>query len=179
MDKITEIDGQILIWIQEHIRTDILTPIVKAITYLGEMGGIWILFCVGFLIFPKTRRLGMACSLSLAMVFLVDNVIIKNLVARTRPYEVVDGLTRLVGKQHDYSFPSGHSGASFAVAWVMFREMPKKFGIPAVILALLIALSRLYVGVHYPTDVLVGTIMGIIMGIISCKIMQKVPYSKK
>lgn len=174
MDFLLDMDGKVLLWIQEHIRVEFLSPLVKGITYLGEMGGIWVLLCVILLIVPKTRKLGIVCSCSLALTFLIDNVMLKNLVARTRPYEVVENLRRLVGAQHDYSFPSGHSGASFAVAVVIFKETPKRFGIPALILASLIALSRLYVGVHYPTDVIVGILMGTIFAVISCKVYHKI-----
>jgi len=80
---------------------------------------------------------------------------------------VIDGLNCLVGVQKDPSFPSGHTTSSFAVAWIIFKKLPKKFGIPALILAALIALSRLYVGVHYPTDVLAGVFIGILLGILA------------
>ena len=82
---------------------------------------------------------------------LITNVCLKNLVARPRPMSV-EGLVPLIGKPTDYSFPSGHTCASFACALVLYRILPKKYGVPAVILASLIAFSRLYVGVHYPTD---------------------------
>ncbi len=169
-DKFFDIDGGILLWLQEHLRNGFLTPVIKGITYLGDHGIIMITACLLLLIIPKTRKLGIMCSISLAMTFLMNNLILKNLVARTRPYEVVEGLSCLVGKQHDYSFPSGHSGAAFAVASVIYSQTPKKVGIPVVILALLIALSRLYVGVHYPSDVLAGIITGCLYGFIAVKL---------
>ena len=88
---------------------------------------------------------------------------LKDLIGRTRPYEVFDGVQRLIGKQHDASFPSGHSASSFAAAMCIYLNGPKKYGIPALLLALLIALSRLYVGVHYPGDVIAGAIIGSLM----------------
>ena len=94
---------------------------------------------------------------------LVNNMILKNLVARTRPYEVIEGLTYIVMRPTDFSFPSGHAGCSFAVACIMFRRLPRRYGIPALVLAILISLSRLYVGVHYPSDVLFGVISGILI----------------
>lgn len=92
---------------------------------------------------------------------IINNIILKNLVARTRPYEVIEGLTYLVKKPTDLSFPSGHAGCAFAAACIMFRRLPRKYGVPALILAILISFSRLYVGVHYPSDVLFGVISGI------------------
>ena len=90
---------------------------------------------------------------------------LKNVVARTRPYEVVEGLTRLIEKQSDYSFPSGHTAASFAAAVILFLQLPKKYGIPALILAVLISFSRLYLGVHYATDVLAGAVSGTLIAL--------------
>lgn len=153
-------EADILLWIQNNIRNDVLNPIFKFITTLGNAGVIWIVFSVGLLIPKKTRRVGVLALVSLLFSALIDNVILKNVVARTRPYDVIEGLTSLVGAQKDYSFPSGHTGSAFAAAVVMFRELPKKFGIPILVFACLMGLSRLYVGVHYPSDVLGGVLIG-------------------
>ena len=153
-------EADILLWIQNNIRNDVLTPIFKFITTLGNAGVIWIVFSVGLLIPKKTRRVGVLALVSLFFSALIDNVILKNVVARTRPYDVIEGLTSLVGAQKDYSFPSGHTGSAFAAAVVMFRELPKKLGIPILVFACLMGLSRLYVGVHYPSDVLGGVLIG-------------------
>ena len=134
-------EADILLWIQNNIRNDVLTPIFRFITTLGNAGVIWIVLSVGLLIPKKTRRVGALALVSLVFSALIDNVILKNVVARTRPYEVIEGLTSLVGVQKDYSFPSGHTGSAFAAAVVM-------------------GLSRLYVGVHYPSDVLGGALIG-------------------
>lgn len=170
MDWLINLDGDILLWIQENIRNGILTPIMKLITHLGDAGIFWIVLTLVLLIFKKTRKVGIMSAMALICSLLINNIILKNLFARTRPYEVVDGLTRLIEKQSDYSFPSGHTGSSFAAGVVMFKELPKKFGIPLLILAILISLSRLYVGVHYPTDVLAGVITGTISALISIKL---------
>ena len=174
LDKLLELDGNILLWIQDNIRCDILTPVIKGITYLGNGGIVMIAMCLIFLLIPKLRRLGIVCSGSLAATFLINNLLLKNIIARTRPYEVVDGLQRMIGAQSDYSFPSGHSGAAFAVCMVIFFECPKKYGIPALVLAVLIALSRLYVGVHYPSDVIAGALLGTLFAFIACKVYHHV-----
>ena len=160
-------DGQFLIWLQENVRSDVLTPIMKLITHLGDKGLFWILIAVVMLFFKKTRPLGIMAGIALVFSVLINNVLIKPNVGRIRPYEVVDGLKLLIEKQHDPSFPSGHSGASFAAAVVFLVKGPKKIGIPAIIVAALIAFSRLYVGVHYPTDVICGIITGTCCAIIS------------
>lgn len=153
-------EADILLWIQNNIRNDVLTPIFKFVTTLGNAGMIWIVLSVGLLIPKKTRRVGVLALVSLSFSALIDNVILKNVVARTRPYDVIEGLTSLVGSQKDYSFPSGHTGSAFAAAVVMFRGLPKKYGIPILVFACLMGLSRLYVGVHYPSDVLGGVLIG-------------------
>ena len=116
--------------------------------------------------------------LSLIGTLLINNMLIKNLAARTRPYEVIDGLTYLIPKPREYSFPSGHAGSSFAAAWVMFRQLPKRCGVPALVLAVLIALSRVYVGVHYPSDVLFGVIAGIVIGLAAETIVEWVEQKR-
>ncbi len=179
IDTLLKLDGDILLWIQDNLRAGWLDPIMKFITYLANGGALWIGICVLLLILKKTRTTGLVCSCSLAATFLINNIILKNIIARTRPYEVVEGLNRIIGAQSDYSFPSGHSGASFAVAVVMFMEMPKKYGVPALIAAMLIALSRLYVGVHYPSDVIAGIFTGTLYAVITVTIYRKCFKGKK
>ena len=146
-------EANVLLWVQENLRSDTLTPIVKFITTLGNAGILWIILSALFLCFKKTRKTGLMTSLSLILDLLSVNVLIKNLAARTRPYEVIEGLTSLIGPQSDFSFPSGHTAASFAFATVILLTAPKKYSVPTLILATLIALSRIYLGVHYPTDI--------------------------
>lgn len=161
LNLLSSLDDNILLFFQEVIRNPVLTPILRVITTLGNGGAIWIVLTILMLLLPKTRRVGFMTSLSLIGTLLVNNLFLKNVVNRTRPYEVIEGLTYLVRTPMDSSFPSGHSACSFAVACIIFRRLPKKYGVPALILAIVIALSRLYVGVHYPSDVLFGTISGI------------------
>lgn len=157
------LDGTILLWIQEFIRSPLLTPAAVAVTTLGNAGVIWILISCGLLIPKKTRMTGVICIVSLLGSLIINNGILKNLVARARPYESLEALVPLIAAPWDYSFPSGHAGSSFACAWVLFRRLPRTYGVPAVILASLIALSRLYVGVHYPSDVIAGAVSGILI----------------
>ena len=137
-------DGEILLWIQEHVRAGGLNGAMRAITHLGDAGAFWILLAVALLIVKRTRRLGAACASALAMGALATNVLLKNLVHRIRPYVALENLSILVSEPSDWSFPSGHATASFAAAWALFRLAPKKVGVPALLLAILIALSRLY-----------------------------------
>ena len=109
IDTLLTIDGQILIWIQEHLRQAWLTPVMTGITKLGGLGLIWIVICLLLLCFKKTRWAGAAGLLGLIFSLLLNNLCLKRLVARTRPYEVVEGLKLLTAKATDFSFPSGHA----------------------------------------------------------------------
>jgi undecaprenyl-diphosphatase len=169
-EAITRADGAILLWIQQNVRKEWLSPVVKGITHLGDAGWFWIVLAILLFIIPKTRRIGLTMAGSLMGSYVVNNLLLKNLVARVRPYEVIEGLNRIIEAQSDWSFPSGHTGSSFAAAVVIFGLCPRKYGIPALVLAFLISLSRLYVGVHYPTDVLCGAIIGTAMALIACRI---------
>ena len=156
-------EGGLLIWIQENLRHDWLNPIVKGITALGDGGIFWILLSVGLLVFKKTRRTGLCCAITMLLTYLTVNLALKPIFARTRPYVLLEGLEILVKRPGDHSFPSGHSAHALAVSWALLRTSGKKFGVPVLILGLLVALSRLYVGVHFPTDVLAGCLMGMAM----------------
>lgn len=160
-------DADILLFLQNTVRNPVLTPLVKEITALGNGAVFWVLVSIVMLVFGKTRKIGITSILALLVSLLINNIILKNLVARVRPYEVIEGLMPLIRRPRDYSFPSGHTGSSFASAWVLYRGLPKRFGIPALVLAGLIGLSRLYLGVHYPTDVLFGVVSGIGSGCIA------------
>lgn len=172
INYLLNLDGNILLWIQEYVRNAFLTPIFIVITNMGNSGAIWLAVSFLMLFFKKTRKAGIMSLAALLSAFIIDNVILKHLVARIRPYEVIPGLQILIQKQKDYSFPSGHTGSSFASAVVLFKALPKKFGIPALILAGLIGFSRLYVGVHYPSDVIGGAIIGSILAIIIWKLFK-------
>ena len=165
MDAILRFDSSILLWIQDNLRGDFLTPIMKVITHLGDKGIFWIVLTLALLIYRKTRPLGVICAVSMVIGLVVTNLIIKNLVARIRPYDIQNPLFQrlvlIVGPEHDYSFPSGHATNSLACAWVLFRRAPRKWGVAALVMAILISLSRLYVGIHYPTDVIAGVLIGI------------------
>ncbi|MCD8395774.1 MAG: phosphatase PAP2 family protein [Lachnospiraceae bacterium] len=160
-------EESILLFIQNNIRNPVLDPVFTAITHLGDGGIFWIILTVFLLCFPKTRRAGAYSACALLGSLLVNNLILKNLVNRTRPYEVIEGLVCLVSPAKDASFPSGHTGASFASAVAIYRQLPKRYGVLLLILAALIAFSRLYVGIHYPTDVLGGLVTGVALGLLT------------
>ena len=154
----------------QNLRTDIGDTIVPLITKLGDAGMIWICLTIVLLIIPKTRKTGVIMMAALLVDVLLCNVLIKNLVARTRPFDVNTAVQLLVAKPRDYSFPSGHTAASFASVTALYLAGEKKLWKIALVLAVLIAFSRLYLYVHYPTDVLGGIITGAIAGYIGYKL---------
>ncbi|MCD8118817.1 MAG: phosphatase PAP2 family protein [Lachnospiraceae bacterium] len=159
-------DADILLFIQEYIRNPALDVFFKAITHLGDAGIFWIILTICLLPFKKTRKAGICSACALLGSLLVNNMILKVLVNRTRPYEMIEGLVCIIAPAVDASFPSGHTGASFASAVAMFWHLPRRWGILLLVIASLIAFSRLYVGVHYPTDVLGGLVTGIGLGLL-------------
>ena len=164
VELLTNMEINFLLYIQESVRTPWLDPIVTFLTGLGNAGWIWILLSALLLIPKKTRKIGIISFLSLFASLIVNNLLLKNLVGRIRPYDACQTLLPLVAKPVDASFPSGHTGSSFASAYVMYRYLPKREGVAAIVLAALIGLSRLYVGVHYPSDVLTGVLTGLWSG---------------
>ena len=173
MQAFSNFEGGFLLFIQEHLRTPALDGAMRFITHLGDTGAIWIVFTLLMLFIPRTRKAGIVCAAALVANLVLTNIALKNIIQRIRPYDVMNSLKILVEAEHDFSFPSGHTAASFACAWAMRRTLPKKFWIPAIILAALISLSRLYVGVHYPTDVIAGVIAGVFAAEISFRALRK------
>lgn len=166
-----QFDLPILEWIAAHLRSPFGDAVMPVITFLGNGGWIWIATALVLLFFPKYRQTGFTIGAGLLLGVLCANVVLKPLVARMRPYEyqwvhfhrVID---LLIQAPRDFSFPSGHTMASTVSATVLLiRE--RKLGIAAAILAGLIAFSRLYLYVHYPTDVLSSIALGISIGFIA------------
>ena len=129
LQSLTQLDGNILIGIQNIFVNNFFTPFVIFITRRGDIGFIWIALSIIMLIPKKTRKAGVLSLIALACTFLVCNVVLKNLIARTRPYEVIEGVRLLIEKQSDYSFPSGHTSASFTSAVVLCRTLPRAYEI--------------------------------------------------
>jgi len=175
MDSLLALDGGILLWIQEFLRRDWLTPVVAFFTHLGDKGLLWIALCVLLLCFKKTRKAGVAGAVALVFSLLLTNGILKNLVGRTRPWIDVAGLTALVHEPDPNSFPSGHTSAAFAAAVAWWQTLPRRWGVAALAVAALMGLSRLYVGVHYPTDVLCGVLVGCLCGFLAGLVIKKLP----
>lgn len=155
----------------QTMHTPLITNIMKVASKLGDAGLIWILLAAVLLMMPKTRKVGILVSTALALDVLTCNVILKPFIARTRPYDINTAVELLIQAPRDYSFPSGHTAASFAAAAALWFANKKKLAVPALVLAVLIAFSRMYFYVHYPTDVLGGAILGMVCGWLVCKLL--------
>lgn len=167
------LDSNILLWIQQYFSCNFLDVTMVWISRLGNHGFFFILVGIVLLFFPKNdwRKWGVILLVALAINAILCNVVLKPLVARIRPYDVL-GLQLLIPKPTDFSFPSGHTSAAVTMAGVFCRK-ERRLGILASIFAVIMAFSRLYLSVHYPTDILGGIFVGLISSFLSVKFFEK------
>ncbi len=176
-DQISSFDHRVLVAINGSMRLPFMDAIMPWITRLGDGGVFWIALALVLLIPKKTRRTGAAMAVAMLLGLIIGNGLIKNLVMRTRPFDlahpVVSRSNLLIAPPSDYSFPSGHTLASFEAATALFKDH-SVYGFLAYVLAILIAFSRLYLQVHYPSDVLGGAILGFLLGLLGSSIVKNV-----
>lgn len=163
LDTILNFDTRLLLTLQEYLQHQILNPLFIFITHLGDHGLIWIVFGLLLICFKRTRMTGVLLLISLLITHLLNTIVLKNLIMRPRPYLTNSEVIRLIGPQSESSFPSGHSASSFASATIPFKREKGILKYLPILLAFLIAFSRIYVGVHYPLDVIAGTLIGILI----------------
>ena len=176
---ITQTELAILDWIQATFRCGFLDAVMPVLSALAEYGALWIILALVMMAFPRTRKAGIAVAAALILEVILCSGIVKPLVARPRPYTYRPDLALLVPTLWDYSFPSGHTAASFAAAFALCAVRQR--GWPAaMVLAALIGLSRLYLYMHFPTDVLAGMLLGLLCGLggaflagWSCRMLEK------
>lgn len=171
-------DFKILYFLND-LHCEALNKMMIFFTNLGDAGIVWILLAIVLLCFKKTRKCGLLILIAMGIGLIIGNGLIKNVVKRARPCWLDSSIPLLIKKPLDYSFPSGHTLASFE-AFVMIFLHNKKWGIVSGLLAVLIAFSRLYLFVHFPTDVLAGAIFGTVISIVTYKMYDYlIPYLKK
>ena len=158
LDAILAADQAVLLFLQE-LRTPALTAVLRFFTHLGDSGAVWIALCVVLLLFRSTRRGGVELALSLAVTAILCNLVLKPIIARERPFLTMEELELIVPALTSYSFPSGHASSSMAAAMSLTLAYGRR-GAWAFLPAGLIAFSRMYVGIHYPSDVLAGALLG-------------------
>ena len=171
MNLLTQLDINILNFIQNNLTSPFLDKIMTTVTSLGNMGIIWIIMVIIFLSDEKYKKMAKTMIFCMLINAILINIILKPLVNRTRPFDLVQGIKLLVMKPTDPSFPSGHSAISFC-SLVVILTMTKSriLKVFATILAILISYSRLYLYVHYPSDVLMGIILGSVISLVSMKV---------
>lgn len=154
----------ILNFIQQHLRSELMDKIMVTITHLGDAGIIWIILTLVLLLIPKTRKIGFVLAVALVFDLILCNFIVKPFVARTRPYDINTAIELLIGRQVDYSFPSGHTAAGITCAAALYLMRQKWLWKMTLLLSILIGFSRMYLYVHFPTDIIGGIIIGMICG---------------
>ena len=172
MDPITKLDLRILDFIQDNLRCEFLDKFLSVITKIGDHGIVPIIIAVILLIFAKTRKIGLSMGIAFICGGVVGNLFLKNVVGRIRPYDIT-GVDILVERLSDFSFPSGHTLIMFETAVVLLillKGKLKPIAIGATVIASIVAFSRLYLYVHYPTDVICGIILGSTFGFIGAKL---------
>ena len=182
-------DRAVFEWVErifDYGISGVLTPILVVLTRLGDGGILWIALAIVLMIFKKTRKIGFTVAGAIICMFFFNNVFLKNFFARPRPFDLdvwKDWFVypEFVTRPDSFSFPSGHASSAFAAATGLTVSKKARFIVPGYVLAALIAFSRIYVHVHYPTDVIFGALFGIVYGVIAifvCKFIIKLVNEK-
>lgn len=158
-----------------QLENPVLDFLMPLLTSLGNGGILWILISITLLCFKTTRKCGFALAIALTLVLLFGNILLKPMIARPRPFMVNETINLLITTPTDFSFPSGHTYSAVAGAFVIYRYY-KKWGIATWCLAVVIAFSRLYLMVHYFTDIIGGIALGILCGYIAVKLSRNQQY---
>ena len=148
----------------QHLRTPFLDETMRFVTSLGNFSIAWVMLALVLILIPKTRKIGLVVMVAVILDSILCNVILKNIFVRPRPCDVNTAINLLIPRPSGYSFPSGHTSASFAAVAALYFSGERKIWKAALALAILIAFSRMYLYVHYPTDVLGGIVCGILCG---------------
>lgn len=159
----------------QTVHTPWLDTLLSLYTVTCDFGQIWILLGLVLVCIPTTRKLGITVLVALLIGTLITDVLVKPLLMRPRPCDVNPDVIMLIPRPHGSSFPSGHTTASFAAfGALLFAKAPRPLVIGVGIGAVVMAFSRLYLYVHYPTDVLAGMVVGLFAGFAAMKIVEAV-----
>jgi len=178
-DLLNALEAEAMVRLQQFMREEWLDKAMTVYTRLNDSGALVIAICGELLLPKKYRGVGVRAAFALSIETLLVNFVLKPLVGRTRPFMVNEAIEVLTRTPHDFSFPSGHTGSMVAVCAVILFCMDKKYGIVATVAALLMAFSRVYVGVHYPTDVFASIVLGLIIAVFAVKSMDRFEKRKK
>ena len=159
-------------WLQQFYNP-VLDALAVFLNYAGEHGEIWIAFTLLLLLFRRTRKAGCAMATALVLYLVAGDCILKPLFARPRPCDIRPEMLTLVARPHGWSFPSGHTASGFAAAFALWFQN-RRLGVPALVLAAFIGFTRLYLYVHFPTDILGGIALGLAAGALGSPLADKV-----
>lgn len=171
LKRINIFDNYILLIIRKYLQNKYLDILMPIITIMGNLGFIWIFIAFGLLLNKPYKIIGEIVLITLVISTVIGEGVVKHLVRRIRPCNNVSDIKLLIAKPISYSFPSGHTLSSFAVAEVLSVYF-NKYSFIFIGIAFLIALSRLYLYVHYPTDIIAGVIFGLLCSKLVFKILQ-------
>jgi undecaprenyl-diphosphatase len=171
-NSLNSMDYNLLMQIHNLTQNSFLDSVMPYISAVGDLGAIWIVFSLILLANKKYRTVGIMCLAALLLTTTIGEGVLKNLLQRPRPFVQYPSIQILIPKPPSFSFPSGHTASSFAAAWILSRNL-KKAALPAYILAVAIAFSRLYLMVHYPSDILGGVLLGTVCAICAELLMKK------
>lgn len=172
---IQNFDSSIMYKVQE-IHNPILNSIMIFFTKIGDIGLVWLVLGLVLFFFKKTRKAGILLYLSQLLNIIVVTIL-KDTIQRPRPFLTLTDLHPLISLPTSYSFPSGHASSAFAGALII-AYMFRKWLVPAYIVAIMIAVSRVYLGVHYPSDIIVGAVIGTLSSIIIIALYNKLLFKK-
>ena len=178
IETITKFDFSVLYWIQENIRTEWLDSVFAFLSWAFQLGIPWLVLGAVLFCFKKTRAAGVIMVTAVVLTFFFNELAIKNAVNRERPCTIDPSVSLAVERPTSYSFPSGHTASCFAAAGTLLFTF-KKLGIPLMLFAVLMGFSRMYLFVHFPTDVIAGAAMGILMAWVTVLIFRELKYDEK
>ena len=168
----------ILNWIQVHLRCGFLDAVLPAISRTADHGELWIFLAFILLLVRGQRKYGAAVACGLVLDLVSCNMLLKPLVGRIRPFAVNTAVELLTKAPLDASFPSGHTAASFAAVFAL-KTAGSPLWKPALAVAVVMAFSRLYLYVHWPSDVLAGALLWAAVGWVGAKIVEKALEKRK
>lgn len=173
----TGLDFSILYFIQGTVKNPLFDFLMPFFSFIGDGGGIWILACVVMMFFRRTRIWAATGLIAMLIAFVAGEIIMKNIFCRIRPCYIDMTVQMLIPKPESYSFPSGHTASSFACASAFF-VYNRRFGVAALMLAVLISFSRLYNFVHFPSDIAAGCLLGILSATLAVLVLKGVKNGK-
>lgn len=156
----------------QAMRCPVLDALAVFFDAAGAHGELWIALTVLALAFRRTRKAGLAMALALCLYMVSGHFILKPLFARPRPCDIRPEMLTLVARPHGWSFPSGHTASGFAAAFALWFQN-RKLGTLALLLATFIGFTRLYLYVHFPTDILGGVALGLAAGALGSLLADK------